>query len=57
MTEMHVKAVSCSLKGSNPLKDRSINSMIILNWILKEICERVYTRFIWLRTASSGDKL
>jgi hypothetical protein len=57
-SEIHTKFWLESLKGKDHhLEDLSIDERIILKWILRKQCERVWTGFIRLRRGTIGGLL
>jgi hypothetical protein len=51
---MYTKFWSGNLKGRDYAKDLCGDGVIILNWISKKECDKLWTGLIWLRIGSSG---
>jgi hypothetical protein len=43
-----------NLMGRDHLEDLAVDGKIILEWILEKLGGDLWTRFIWLRTETSG---
>jgi hypothetical protein len=53
--EMYIKFLSENLKRRDHLGYLRLDSRIILKWILKVVCLRMWTGFIWIYIRSNGD--
>jgi hypothetical protein len=55
--EMRAKFWSGRLKGRDRLKDVGVDGKIILEWILRKYCGKIWTGCMRLRTGTSGGLL